>query len=429
MWKILSVILTGICVSLFFFPFEFTFLPGINTKMMLAVAGIVIGLIFYAQKRWMTISKGFVYIGVYSLLVSIVGVAAVVINGTNDFAYATYFVSMSVWLSAAFFTCCLIRATHGEINVQLVINYLMIVCVFQCFFALLINQSPFIKSFVGEYFSLQQDFLDASNVKRLYGIGAALDTAGVRFSAVLIMIATVLSHRNRGIHQYHDYFYLICFFVIIVVGCMISRTTSVGAFLAIVILFHNGTNVFKDKLLAEFLVVLLGITIIVIFFYHRIPEIERLIQFGFEGFFNLFETGDFSTSSTDRLKTMYVFPESLHTWIIGDGYFSNPYLDPYYVGEFIGGFYMGTDVGYLRFIFYFGMIGLISFSIFMFVASRECSVMLPDYKNMFSAILLLGFLIWLKVSTDIFLVFALFICVGNMQEQDKLSDPTTSTES
>jgi hypothetical protein len=304
----------------------------------------------------------------------------------------------------------------------------MIVCVFQCFFALLINQSPFIKSFVGEYFSLQQDFLDASNVKRLYGIGAALDTAGVRFSAVLIMIATALSHRNRGIHQYHDYFYLICFFVIIVVGCMISRTTSVGAFLAIVILFHNGTNVFKDKLLAEFLVVLLGIIIIVIFFYHRIPEIERLIQFGFEGFFNLFETGDFSTSSTDRLKTMYVFPESLHTWIIGDGYFSNPYLDPYYVGEFIGGFYMGTDVGYLRFIFYFGMIGLISFSIFMFVASRECSVMLPDYKNMFSAILLLGFLIWLKVSTDIFLVFALFICVGNMQEQDKLSDPTTSTE-
>lgn len=426
MWKILSIVLTGICVSLFFFPFEFTFLPGVNTKMMLAVAGIIVALIFFAQKKGISISKGFVNIGVYSLLVSIIGVVSVVVNGTNDFAYATYFVSMSVWLSAAFFTCCLIWATHRKISVSIVINYLMIICVIQCVLALLINQSPVVKAFVGEYFSLQQDFLDASNVKRMYGIGAALDTAGVRFSAVLIMIASELSKRNKGLHQYHDYLYLICFFIITVVGCMISRTTSVGAFISLVVLFRNGTNIFKDKLFLEFLTVLLAAVVIVVYFYNRIPEIERLIQFGFEGFFNLFETGDFSTSSTERLKTMYVFPESLHTWIIGDGYFSNPYLDPYYVGELIGGFYMGTDVGYLRFVFYFGMIGLISFSVFMFVASKECASKSPDYKNMFTAILLLGFLIWLKVSTDVFLVYALFLCVGNMQNSDGRSDTLES---
>lgn len=62
---------------------------------------------------------------------------------------------------------------------------------------------------------------------------------------------------------------------------------------------------------------------------------------------------------------MYVFPDNLKTWIIGDGYFSNPYnTDPFYIGTRSRGYYMGTDVGYLRFIFYFGLIGLSAFIAF-----------------------------------------------------------------
>lgn len=50
---------------------------------------------------------------------------------------------------------------------------------------------------------------------------------------------------------------------------------------------------------------------------------------------------------------MYVFPDNLKTWIIGDGYFNGPEdSDPYYTGEIWDiGYYKGTDVGYLRFIF------------------------------------------------------------------------------
>lgn len=38
--------------------------------------------------------------------------------------------------------------------------------------------------------------------------------------------------------------------------------------------------------------------------------------------------------------------------MIGDGYFENPRTDPYYIGYQWKGFYMGTDVGYLRFLFF-----------------------------------------------------------------------------
>ena len=42
MIKILSIIFTIVVTSFYFFPFEFTFLPGVNTKMAMAGLGLVI---------------------------------------------------------------------------------------------------------------------------------------------------------------------------------------------------------------------------------------------------------------------------------------------------------------------------------------------------------------------------------------------------
>jgi O-antigen ligase len=135
----------------------------------------------------------------------------------------------------------------------------------------------------------------------------------------------------------------------------------------------------------------------------------------------LFEKGEWQIDSNDKLKTMIVFPDNAKTWIIGDGYFSNPYYtDPYYVGYQLGGYYMGTDIGYCRFIFYFGIIGLIAFSFFFISVAKECISVMSENRTLILFVLLLGFVIWLKVATDVFLVFALLLCVGNMQEDNSL---------
>lgn len=55
------------------------------------------------------------------------------------------------------------------------------------------------------------------------------------------------------------------------------------------------------------------------------------------------------TESTDDLATMIVLPHSIETWAIGDGYYSNP--------ASADANYMGTDIGYLRMLFYVGAIG------------------------------------------------------------------------
>ena len=42
MLKVISTLFLVVLTSLFFFPFEFTFLPGFNTKMIMAGMGLVL---------------------------------------------------------------------------------------------------------------------------------------------------------------------------------------------------------------------------------------------------------------------------------------------------------------------------------------------------------------------------------------------------
>lgn len=108
---------------------------------------------------------------------------------------------------------------------------------------------------------------------------------------------------------------------------------------------------------------------------------------------------------------MYIWPDNAKTWIIGDGYFNNPVnVDPYYTSEITEGFYKNTDVGYLRFIYYFGVIGLLLFSFYFIEVGRTCMHKFPKWKVMFFLLLILNFAVWTKVSTDIFLAFAPFLC-------------------
>ena len=73
---------------------------------------------------------------------------------------------------------------------------------------------------------------------------------------------------------------------------------------------------------------------------------------------------------------------------------------------------MGTDVGYLRFIFYFGIMGLVLFIYFFWRVAQICVRRFNSYEILFLMILAVNMIGWVKVSTDIFLVFALFLCVA-----------------
>ena len=396
--------------------------------MILALFGLACLCYNFIQNRVARIEKGILILTVYAVVVSIISIVSMVVNHTPDSSYASYVVSMWVWFSAAYAVCFLIKIVHGQINIGIISNYLIAVCVFQCLIALVMDSFPIVKLSINQYVIQGQDFLDQANVRRLYGIGANLDTAGIRFSLVLVLLIHSLL-KAKSLESRRIALLVVSYVIIIVIGNMISRTTIVGAVISFLYLII-GTITLKAKMpilyryIWKVLLLVLMISVpYIIWRYNASIDFAKKMQFAFEGFFSIAETGDWQVGSNDQLKRMIILPTNLNTWIIGDGYFMNPKdVDPFYVGPLTGGYYMGTDVGYLRFIFYFGVLGLFTFAIFIAKAAHICIELWGDDKWLFIIFTIINYIVWIKVATDCFLIFALFIaavCVGDSYDEER----------
>ena len=396
-------------------------MPGVNTKLFMAVMGLVY-LLFNPKNLVVDfINKNIIALSLWASVFSLICFASVILNGTSDFTYATYVVSMFVWLFAAFLLINLIQSVHGYVSIQLLTNYVVSVSVIQCLCTLLLEYNVNFLDFVKNHqfgLTLLYECED-----RLQGIAAAIDPAGIRFAAILVMLGYVaVNHTNWN--RIIWIAYLLAFIFITIIGNMISRTTVVGTLLAIVywggiMIFGKSDQKKETATIFKYLIVLLIASLsIVIFYYNTDLDFRENLRFGFEGFFSLVEKGTWEVYSNDILKSMIKFPESFKTWIIGDGYIDNPTngSDPYYVGEHYKGYYMNVDIGYLRFIFYCGIIGLFTFTGF-FLYVVKCSIdRLSKNKMLPILLLLLNFIIWFKVSTDVFQFFALLLCLPKLYE-------------
>ena len=431
MVKAIQITVLVILTSLFYFPIELVGLPGLNSKMILALLGLVFAGYEQLGRRSLSISRAFLSLILVAASVSLVSLLSITLNQTPDTSYVSYVVSFSVWLSGAYAVCFLIRSVHGAVSVRLVIDYLTVVCVLQCVSAIMIDNNPGLAESVNSLISFGQDV--PIRTKRLYGFGSMLDIAGTRFSVVLVGIGYYLSEMKHRLTLGRRILYLVAFFVITVIGNMIARTTLVGSVIGLALIIVSfifvpslsGDNNKTVSFLTWTSVLAVGIVICVIL-YNNDPAARKLFRFGFEGFFSLAEKGHWETSSTDKLtQTMIVFPETIHTWIIGDGYFANSMLDVNYLGDATTkGYYMGTDVGYLRFIFYFGVIGLASIMWVIIYSAVICMRSFCEESPLFLFSLLVGLIIWLKVSTDIFCFLSLFLSTAALQ--DAIVEPQTS---
>lgn len=366
--------------------------------------------------------KSFLKISLWALGVSFFSYFSMTINSTPDDSYLGYIISMWVWLFAAFFCVSIMRKVHGEVSVETIGYYLVAVALLQCTLGLLINHFSFLKALV-DAFITGEKYMGVGVENRLYGIGCALDVGGGRLGAILIILVYLILQSLKREKAWWVFAGLLgAFFYILVIENMMGRTTTIGAIIAIAYLifslcFNRGikASTICSFLSTAVLVITIGI-IICVGLYNTNLEIQKLLRFGFEAFFNYFQTGKFETNSTNMLSEGLVFPNNFKTWIIGDGYMASGSNDPYYIGPADYGFYMNTDAGYSRFIFYFGLIGLLTFMLFFVRVCRECLRKNKNTGLLFILLLVLNFSIWVKVSTDIFVIFAPFLCLAELDD-------------
>lgn len=421
--KILAIPIVLVCTSFFFFPTIFTFFPVANTKMVMAACGLVVFLTRLGMNKNGSMNKDFFNLSLCALTVSFASFLTMTLNNTPDDSYLSYIVSMWVWLGAAYFVVFLIRQVHGNATVENVCFYLIAVGVAQCILAEAMEQIPALKEMVDSV--LADDGFMGRARGRVHGIGCALDVAGSRFSVLLVMVAFLLPRMLGRMHESLLISLLfLSFFIIAVVGNIIGRTTTMGmvmsmAYLLYVLTFgHELSSEAKSKLSRWIVALVLPLIVIAVVMYNTDAAWREQFRFGFEGFFSLVEKGRWEVQSNEMLQEGFIYPDNLRGWLIGDGHIASTDIDPYYTGEVWHGFYKGVDAGYSRFIFYFGLTGLVAFSLLILKAGEICMRHFKPYRIMFLGLVTLNFIVWVKVTSDIFLAFAPFLVLAASGEEE-----------
>ena len=411
--KAIGTIICALAVDFYLFPINsLGVYGGPNTKVVLAIIGTVLFLIGIFNEKKNTIPLQLIFATLIAFLFSTINYLSTEINATSDYGYSNYFVSFFTWTFSAYTVAELIRVVHREVNLRLITSYFLAVCLFQCVIALLIDNIPMVAYIVDNYLTTGNQFVTEGG--RLYGIGASLDPAGVRFAVTLTMAAFVITQDELVYGSSSSMRWFICSFLIIsIIGNMISRTTLIGVVIGLIVIigsyFANDRNgkISLQPMINSFLAILAISILASILIYNVSAEARSLFRFGFEGFFSFFETGEWQTASTDVLQTMWIWPTDLQGWIIGYGIFED--------------WYFGTDIGYCRFVLYSGLCGLTIFAIFFIYQLLSFCKAIPNYRLLFILLLIIVFVVWIKVSTDIYYVVALFYWLDEFQSKYKIA--------
>lgn len=92
MLKYLGIFLALILTSFFFFPVEFVWFPGFNTKTAMAGVGLLVLSIQLARKSVPIIDAGLLSVAGWALAVSFMSFLSITYNGTNDLSFVTLYI-------------------------------------------------------------------------------------------------------------------------------------------------------------------------------------------------------------------------------------------------------------------------------------------------------------------------------------------------
>lgn len=195
--------------------------------------------------------------------------------------------------------------------------------IFQIIVAVLSIISPSFYSMM-MYFISPRSAVVFQNVFGLRTVGFGL--FHVEGAITLVSFIALYMYVSRSI------FSKVLFFVTFPISSGIARS-SVIPFLAF--------SIFKREL-----VVWLFVMLFIILFASTLVTSGVLYE-SFELARSFVENGNFSIGSTEAVEKMYKIPSELSTYIIGDGSFYDP--------NNLSSFYMKTDVGYMRLLYFAGV--------------------------------------------------------------------------
>lgn len=356
---------------LYLYPFALKVFP-VGTRSFLAAGGV--GLFFLymlnAYKTRWVINKFLLLLTIMLPFVAF-SILTGLLNATYDFQFARLAFSFILMFFAAYFILEVAKQTKLHVTEKLLLEIVVYAVAIQSIVSFFMFFSPSFQSLVFAHLNfsdLALSKMQALSERGIIGFSRSFFGAGIYSGLALMLLSYLLAHYAKNIKQLA--WYVLLFFLIFSIGMMMARTTLVGAALGLAYLFFPRKKILQLKVkrstvktIALFIVLpLFSLFLLVLLAPNFMSKINNLLQFGFELFINIFEGKGAQTSSTDVLMTMLVWPDSFKTWMIGDG-----------LWDLEGGmkYYMSTDVGYSRMLFYFGILGMLSFLYYHFYLVKK----------------------------------------------------------
>jgi len=365
MKKLLALIITFV----FIYPVFLNFLP-IPLDRILQLSGLAMLCLYQNDlKRILNSSSVWAFVRVTFVLLLLAFFAQLQLSRGLDLYFFKEVFDTILNVFSAYLVCWSIRSAYGYINAGLVMYYIVLAGIVQTFisFAFFFNNSLFdiYISFLKE--ETNQGLLNrtSSIARRFMGFGSQFFSGVIKYGIAFFGVL-VLPYIHRCRLTTSKWLYWGSVVLIGVGGIFTGRSFFIGLFLSVFMLVilrsKNIVSFIINNVKAVIAILLLGAVLssLALLFVES-DRIDAIYSFAFELFINVFENDSLETNSTNHLTEMYFFPNNINTWIFGDG---KMLADT--------GYYMGTDVGYIRLLFYFG---LPSTLFFIYVLFRYCKLL------------------------------------------------------
>lgn len=320
-------------------------------------------------------------------MIMLVSLFTIVINGTTDFFFLTYPLSIIIILSANCLWCSYLNHIFTSIDVETISKYVVTVFDIQMMIVVIFFIYPELKELMNGFLVEEyQHLTEGTDLEfRIYGFGSGFAGSGIVNSFALQITMYNICNMNTQNRQ----FFTVSFFAILIIGSMMSRTTVIGGLLAIVYFLYKSRKSYLNMIR---MILKLAVGVFLLFFIINelgikvTDDIEQQMRFGFEMFYSYSESGNVETDSTnDLLSSLETLPTKTSTWLIGDGLFNLPN----------GSHYMDVDNGYQRMIYFFGIFGMMLCFLYNIYIYRITSFILGD-NSLPLLFLLLYFIINIK---------------------------------
>lgn len=388
------------CIIIFFiiiYPLKFVFFPYATTRVLLGIVGAP--LLFKKRTFAILLNKKYPLFQTV-IIISIISLASVLINGSTDLEYVRFPLTIFFIFSSCNLAINFATRIEKVLSCERICYYIIWAVNIQMFLAVLFFLSPAFKELMLSFLTseLQPLSLDRSGdlAFRLTGFGSQYVDAGMVQSAAAVIASFIIIRNNLK----NCTFYVFSLVLIFIVGNALSRTTLIGYAVAFFYFIINAPQknlkkVAKWTFFTTIALILIGSSALTLS-----EELEQQSRFAFEIFYNYLENGSMETDSSNSLiESWSIMPNNFHTWVIGDGRFSGTTNDSNY---------MGTDSGYFRLLFYFGLIGSLFYYKFHYYLCRMASLV-TGAKALSFMLLIVFFILNLKVVCLYATFFGFFI--------------------